>query len=373
MSVWGKPLLIAAGQPDSGSVSGNPVEFTGNGDDFTSINIACPVVRTGTGTPSLSNIVGISPYSRIWSFHTGNLFELGSNDVETGILDTSTGSPTTGSGIRTINYYPITLQHYPETTNQNVWVCWGEIVPSEINSQTRVYYYGSSKSFLTSTPLHTITGTTMPIDARYIKICVTGNVQPSDLVSFKMYLTKKFYLTLPEKIAGGTVSPHKAIRTYYFMEFDGTENWSQTGTAGTTRFFRYTLSDAATSSGSYTRGCSHFDNANITSTTQTQGFYAYTSSGTTTIRLQFRPNLATIADLTEWKQFLSDQKTAGTPVQVYFQDPLQTELSVSSSYYLYYNTFSGYNKIQPQTTQTENPNDITYTITYPKNRLFYLS
>ena len=99
--------------------------------------------------------------------------------------------------------------------------------------------------------------------------------------------------------------------TIYGEVFTGSETWTQNFT-GTHICFRHNTGKAATASSS--RACTHFRNASITSSSTSQGYYAYNSNG----YMQFRPDLSVIPDLASWKQFLTDEYDNGTPVVAYY-------------------------------------------------------
>lgn len=129
------------------------------------------------------------------------------------------------------------------------------------------------------------------------------------------------------------------------QRFDGTETGWEEFFTGSSKMFRYTDSrKKAYSSDSAYRACSHFPNAVISSDTTDVGFYVYSyDTGSAVTFLQFRPNLNDISSLADWKTWLANQNTAGTPLTCWWQiqDP-----------YTYYqltpqdvSLFDGYNAI----------------------------
>ena len=142
--------------------------------------------------------------------------------------------------------------------------------------------------------------------------------------------------------------------------FDGTESWSQLGTAGTTRFFRNidTRSTATTSN----RGSSHYPNASITTSSQSVGYYAYTSGSRSDTFIQFRPVLADIATNTAWANFLAAQYANGTPVTCYYS-PASTLTYQLTAQQIY--TLVGLNTVSDTCGNVS--------VKYPKNYIVFIS
>lgn len=116
---------------------------------------------------------------------------------------------------------------------------------------------------------------------------------------------------------------------YAFIELDGTESWaSNQGDSEQSKYFRLLLPKSVLVSSNY-RGCSHYSNVNVLTTTTQVGFHAYTSSNGGNKNLRFRPNLSEISDLEQWKNFLAEQKAAGTPVQCWWRytEPVTYQLT----------------------------------------------
>ena len=119
-------------------------------------------------------------------------------------------------------------------------------------------------------------------------------------------------------VYGGTLDVTKGVLTVdrIGMTFNGTEEWT-TGGSGSAGFFRYIYS--AVKSGGAARGCSHFENKTITTGTTTVGYYAYTSGTYNSVWLQFRPGLSGVSTAAQWKTWLADQATNGTPVTCWWK------------------------------------------------------
>ena len=166
----------------------------------------------------------------------------------------------------------------------------------------------------------------------------------------------------PGYIAEGSINLLTGVLTVTKLGrlFNGTESWSQTGTAGTTRFFRNidSRSKATTSN----RGSSHYPNATVTTSSQTVGYYAYTSGSRSDTYIQFRPVLADIATNTAWKNFLATQYSNGTPVTCYYS-PATTLTYQLTAQQIY--TLIGSNTV------SDTCGDVS--VKYPKNYINFIS
>lgn len=117
--------------------------------------------------------------------------------------------------------------------------------------------------------------------------------------------------------------------------FNGTEqNWSRVGSSP--YIYRYTDVRAVTFSqqGDVGRGCSHFRNGGVTTTSTTLNRYGvYTSSGNSTIFVQFKPdsNLIGGDTLNNWKTWVAEQYSNGTPLTCWYQ--LITPMIISLPFY----------------------------------------
>lgn len=102
--------------------------------------------------------------------------------------------------------------------------------------------------------------------------------------------------------------------------FDGTERWIKGSSENSTFFRAYYYDDAILSpSAGGVRGCSHFPNADIYSSTSHIGYLAYTSGlASNEGWMNFRPDLSQISTLEQWKNFVAEQYANGTPLQCWF-------------------------------------------------------
>lgn len=94
-----------------------------------------------------------------------------------------------------------------------------------------------------------------------------------------------------------------------------------------TNHFIYRYIDSSIVIESYPRTCSHYVNADITTSNTDTGYYAYTSSNGAYI--QFRPdNLPYTTTLDEWKAYLNAQHEGDTPLQatITFSEPISYAL-----------------------------------------------
>ena len=104
-------------------------------------------------------------------------------------------------------------------------------------------------------------------------------------------------------------------------EFDGTETWEKM--PYTYPAYRVTYNNMETDANNNQRACSHYPNVVVGSGTSYEGYYAFTTgTSPNNVLVQFRPDLSVYTNLTAWKTFLTDQKTAGTPVTAWWElDP----------------------------------------------------
>lgn len=111
-------------------------------------------------------------------------------------------------------------------------------------------------------------------------------------------------------ITNGTLTINKML-----LEFDGSETWSRTGTSPYFIYVLGTLGYAVDNS----QICSHFANVSITSSNTDIGVQVRNLAAANQCRLFIRTDGEEMASTTAFKQWLADQKTNGTPLQVAFE------------------------------------------------------
>ena len=133
-------------------------------------------------------------------------------------------------------------------------------------------------------------------------------------------------------IYGGTLDVETGVLSvdYVLKEFNGEEAITTVSEGTSSQFYRYIGQDGAKIvENAY--NCSHFANAEITTTTTVFGCYVYTADGIDYSRIQFRPNISGVTDVTTFKTWLRTQYTNGSPVQVAFKisTPITTTLTAA--------------------------------------------
>lgn len=312
MAIDGKPLLIPA---TSMTKSGIDLDiYDCNGTQFNSCNLNIELV-IDEGTPSPTHPISLNLYDSEYIDVNGNLYNKVLNPVEQGTISSTNGT-TSDSTTR------LRTSGYTRITGSNIYTVL-------CNLRTYLHFYDATKTFISGQSIgwkaaNTSYTFTAPSNARYVKLVFSfssGSIQPSDFSSLSItgWIDEEIdWFSQAGYVAAGNINLLTGVLTVtqVGLSFDGTESWSQTGTAGTTRFFRYIYS-AATSDVT-PRGCTHYENATITTSSQTIGYYAYTSGSRTDTFIQFRPDLSQIANSTAWKNFLATEAANGHAVQCYF-------------------------------------------------------
>lgn len=139
--------------------------------------------------------------------------------------------------------------------------------------------------------------------------------------------TADYTIQFGRSIFGGTLNLITGVMSInrVGMAFDGTEDWEVLSAAYTNIRFRLRVGGVQTYGDAdlVPRGCSHFRNGKITSTTYYPdeiGFGPYTSSGSPTQTwLMFRPTDPTVDTEAKWEAFLAAQAAADTPVTCWWE------------------------------------------------------
>lgn len=152
----------------------------------------------------------------------------------------------------------------------------------------------SDKSIVLQSPLSPNT----PVDIQFRFMYYTGTTAPT---TYTPYIGQTTNLTLPRTIYGGTVDAvtGDGQETWQAKSFNGTENWALYDDGSSAKFF-YTA-DYTVDSEPLDTICSHFRKAAFTRGTIIR---VYTSVFT---------------DLDAYKDYLTAQYAAGTPVQIAYK------------------------------------------------------
>ena len=136
--------------------------------------------------------------------------------------------------------------------------------------------------------------------------------------TYAPYTGQTITFTFGQTVYGGTIDFDTGVLTVDHMckTFDGTENISKIS-SGANLFYRF-VSDVNFPSVSNNKyACSHFENAEVITSTTVLGCYAYYSSSQQESYIQFRVNIDGVTDATTFKTWLQGQYNNGTPVQVF--------------------------------------------------------
>ena len=332
MGILGNPVLLGSSLKQSGGMVSVNAKF----------EVDIPLVQSGSGDPSTTNIRPIKGYSRLLLYYSGrNLIKypydsgspFSSNNVTFTVNADGTVS-TSGQSTGTARYhlsYRYSVSYYLPVGQYKLTGC-----PSGGSSTT--YYMWVNGGGMDNDAIDTGDGVTFTVTDSSVGIGVgidiLSGTYGNGLVFSPMivpagaddtFVTPKELQIIPYSwtssglIASGTLDilTGKLTVTRLAYSFDGTETAWASQSSGSNRFFRFTVSGITTTS-SLARACSHYPNATVTSSQTTVGYYAYTTSGGSNAWLQFRPNLTDIPDLASWKTFLANQAANDTPVTCYF-------------------------------------------------------
>lgn len=144
----------------------------------------------------------------------------------------------------------------------------------------------------------------------------------------------KTSVTIPfgSTIYGGTLNVETGELTVEYMckEFDGTEEITNVS-SGANRFYRFVPNFGVETRANNIYGCSHFENAQVTTSTTYIGCDVYFSTTEQQSYIQFRPNISGVTDVDTFKAWLAAQYANGTPVQVFskLRTPTTTTLTAA--------------------------------------------
>lgn len=201
---------------------------------------------------------------------------------------------------------------------------------------TNVYRNNDTEVTLTTEPtaaylvvfLYTPQDTVSLTDIYNSLVINKGNPHSYEPYGYKLPIvsgntTTNIYLSEPLRKIGeyaDTIAADGTVtRKIKKLVLTGEENWF-TGSTGTSSFFTMDLLVAAQAGAmSDNKGiCSHFINTTITTANTIVGFGISGSTGTSNGYIRMRPDNVSDISLTDWKRFLADQYSAGTPVTVWY-------------------------------------------------------
>ena len=136
--------------------------------------------------------------------------------------------------------------------------------------------------------------------------------------TYEKFAKTSVTIPLGQTVYGGTLDVETGELTIDSMckVFDGTEEFFDMGT-GNKAFFRHISSVDLAARADNVYGCSHFENAQVTTSTTNLGCDAYYSSAQSESYIQFRTNIDGVTDAASFKVWLALQYSNGSPVQVF--------------------------------------------------------
>lgn len=322
-----------------------------------SLKINYSPIQLGTGNSSPDNIRPINGWNNIELTRCGiNLLQCDTyyNRTASGITYTGTrnsqgeiesvaisGTKTTTNCFTNLNYKDNTLRWPPDGNyatysyssqanvifvNDKEVVTIGDRQPmrDEI-SRWQVYNLQTKAEYITSSARIQI----VPYSSK--NAVISSVVKPLICLAqdqgcdFEPYNGQTINITLPTTLYGGTIDldTGEIVQNYQLFSFDGTENWETVyfGTPNSSSRIMIWL-DTISGHNNYDQYrnrpvyCSHFSYGGTGSTTW--GEYRYNPTSGTPPRAYFTivdPNAEHFGTLANFKQFLADQVTNGTPVQ----------------------------------------------------------
>lgn len=149
----------------------------------------------------------------------------------------------------------------------------------------------------------------------------TGTPEPDVVVDYEADyapLVSVNWQTEAGTIAGGYLDVTTGLLTvtYGYMSFDGTEAWIVAG-SGNSRLFRHTVvGERINPTG---RLCSHYRSVTVTTGDSSVGYFSYSQDDSLNGNIQFRPENVANMTIDDWKNWLAEQSSNGTPVQVTYK------------------------------------------------------
>lgn len=161
----------------------------------------------------------------------------------------------------------------------------------------------------------------------------TGTPEPDVVVDYEpdyAPLVSVNWQTEAGTIAGGYLDVTTGLLTvtYGYMLFDGTEEWKAAGD-GNSRLFRHTVvGERINPTG---RLCSHYRSVTVTMNDSSVGYFSYSQDDSPNGLIQFRPENVADTTLDDWKNWLAEQSSNGTPVQITYkhETPVTYQLSTT--------------------------------------------
>lgn len=311
MSVWGKPMVI--GSP-YGIAVGQPAVFTSRGGALGGLTVQITPDQSGSGDPSPTNIRPIMGWAGSLLTNGGtSIYDPTANPIEQGNISSSTGQNTStnqDTRIRINGYIPVT-GGASYGINCNVF-------------RGYFHFYKADRSFLSGQSVGWYefpVKLTVPADAAYMRINMSfssGNIRPGDVRRLEIIQDADvFNWSSFGSVAGGALDVINGtfVPEYCYVRLTGSESWTTVVDGSSTPYFRTSVSNVSgTNAATFPRGCSHYPNASISTSSSDIGYMPYHNPA----YLAFRPDLTDIPTLSAWQTYLSNQLNAGTPVTCYF-------------------------------------------------------
>lgn len=309
-------------------VTSLPVKVYGDGE--TDISLLLKGNTETSGTPSPQNPVTVDGVGE----ETANLF---SGWTFGKSLDASTGAETINGNGAVSDYISVDFNTNPTYMIKPIYIGFNSFIAAYNSSNQflgRTAATGRSSATLNSTSF--TSGTPQGTgDIAYIRItCYKTGSQTGDIHDIETIKTMAYVGTddIPYEPYGYKISILKdsqrltpiylgdvqTTRQIVKRELTGEEQWASAG-AGASIYYQLNIG-ALNSVITGVSLSSHFENAQISTSTTDVGVRVYNSSSSNLAALNIRPeNVSTDYNTAaKFKQWLADQNTAGTPVIVYY-------------------------------------------------------
>lgn len=286
-----------------------------DGTAITSYTLKGNTVQDGTPTPS--NPITISGVGN----KTANLFNKNATDTTKGYV---LNSYINGNGIDISSEYYSISEYIDITGITNITIS-GMKTSSSGNSISAAFY-NDSKTLISADSYGEGTERTysVPANTKYVRLSYRTNM--IDTVMLNSGTTALPYDGYGYKIPisngqGSAVNYLGSVQTTRKIQklvFDGSENWA-IASSGDTQYYQYTIGVLNTAITGEVL-CTHYEPANISSSTTVVGIRVYNSTSINISALNVRPENVTsdMNTVTKFKNWLTEQYNNGTPVTVWY-------------------------------------------------------
>lgn len=288
--------------------SGSIASFADGSDGFPmdSLKVTLEPVQAGSGDPSPDNVRPITGWDEVNTVVCGkNLLDVDSlvnfdaydGTMRNGIKISKPGTYTISAKSHTVSSYIYGKTYYPDGTWSQTFV-----IATNVNhfTVTRTIQEGESFS------VYDASQNPMDFSKQMFSDCQVQIEVGSTATAYEPYQGRTITTTLPQTIYGGTLDVVSGVLTVDRVLFEGQNRDWQKSSSLAGRFVTYVGGDTDFPRAKVDQslaGCSHYDGSSFRVNT---GVQIYINSGFTDF------------SLSDWTQWLAEQKTAGTPLQIYY-------------------------------------------------------